>query len=148
MVKPQTARIHGESYVLCTPADSFWKIYVKKDGNEQVYEPTYRTGWADGGEVEFFSLLPPEACGDTLLIQIRIYTHANTNQGVEGHKIPPITAECNIPAFVHYEPEKHRILLTLLCRLEARPQEHRLMVKPHPEVEIEFLQKASDSSPA
>ena len=133
-----TARVRNEKYWL---HNGLWKILVRADGNEQAYVPVYRTGWEDGGEVEIFSLLPADGCGDTLLVQIRIYTRANFNEGKESVPHPAIISQCNIPAFIHAEPAKQRILISLLCHLEARPHEQRLIVVPDPEIEVEYLQE-------
>lgn len=141
MTAPKTVQVDGETY-LCHDRRPFtpWHILVKKDGNERHSVPVYRTGWEQGGEVEIFSLLPADGCGDTLLVQIRIYTQANANEHKPGVPAPQITAECNVPAFLFVQPEKQRVLLTLLCQLEAQPRERRLLVKPDPQIEVVFAQ--------
>ena len=147
MTSPKTARgrtvkVREENYRVhdrrpFTP----WRVLVKVDANEEAYDTVYRTGWEDGGEVEIFTLLPVEGCGDTPLVQIRIYTQANSNEGKASVPNPEIITQCCVPAFVHVKPKQQRILITLLCRLEARPEEHRLIVEPDPEIDLEFLQE-------
>jgi len=79
------------------------------------------------------------------LSPIRIHTRADWNKGKEGVSNPEVITWCYIPARVHVEPAKQRILITLLCRLEAQPEERRLLVEPDPRITVEFLRSGESA---
>ena len=122
----KTIQVRGERYLVHEPHN--WRICIKKDGNEAAYDAFYRTGWEDGGEVELFTLLPKH--DDTILIQLRIYTKAISNDRVPPKPHPDIAVQCSIPAFVIVEQERQRILIQLLCRLILGPDQTVCIQEP------------------
>ncbi|WP_220211508.1 hypothetical protein [Reticulibacter mediterranei] len=124
-------RIDGTTYIVHPCSD--WQILIKQDSNDHVYVPTDRTGWEDGGEVEIFTLLPPERLGDLPLLQIRISTKADSSRQVEEVPNPAIAVQCGVPAYTFIDPAKKHIRVQLLCHLV--PKEDRLTVLPFTEEE-------------
>ena len=117
-----------------------WKFLVRCDRNSSMYIPFCRKGWQDGGEVEIFSLLPPETAGDEPLLHIRIYTKANETDRVAPLSNPSLSIQSELPAFTYIEPEQQRVRIQLLCvlSLEGRRLKITLMLEPeHFEPETE-----------
>ncbi len=124
----KTMRIEKRTYLVYEADNLHWKILVRKDRNSNIYVPVYRKGWQDGGEVEIFSLLPPAEAGDEPLLHIRIYTKANEADRVLPLSNPPISIQNHLPAFTFIEPEKHQVLVQLMCVLSQEGR--RLKITP------------------
>lgn len=124
----KTRRIEKRTYFVHEAGNLHWKILVRKDSNSALYVPVYRKGWQDGGEVEIFSLLPPAECGDEPLLHIRIYTKANETDRVPPRSNPPISIQSHLPAFTWISPEKHQVLVQLMCVLSMEGR--RLKITP------------------
>jgi hypothetical protein len=124
----KTRRIEKRTYFVHEAGNLHWKILVRKDSNSILYVPVYRKGWQDGGEVEIFSLLPPAEAGDEPLLHIRIYTKANEADRVPPLPNPPISIQSHLPAFTFIEPEKHQVLVQLMCVLSLEGR--RLKITP------------------
>lgn len=113
----KTMRIDKQTYLVHQAENLHWKVLVLKDSNSNIYVPVYRKGWQDDGEVEIFSLLPPPGAGDEPLLHIRIYTKANDADRVPPRSNPSISIQSHLPAFTFIEPEKHQVLVQLMCML-------------------------------
>ncbi len=124
----KTRRIEKRTYLVYEADNLHWKILVRKDSNSNLYVPVYRKGWQDGGEVEIFSVLPPAEAGDEPLLHIRIYTKANEADRVLPPSNPPISIQSHLPAFTFIEPEKHQVLVQLMCVLSQEGR--RLKITP------------------
>lgn len=137
----KTMQIEGVRYLVYERSGTPWRICVKEDGNHKAYDPVYRAGWQDGGEVEIFTLLPLHS--DMFLLQVRIYTKASFNEKKPGVTNPTISVECPIPTFIFIDQEHHRILVQLMCRLTTLPDQRTAQVLVDPRINFPF---ASDNS--
>ena len=124
----KTRRNDKRTYFVHEAGNLHWKILVRKDSNSTLYVPVYRNGSQDGGEVEIFSLLPPAEAGDEPLLHNRIYTKANETDRVPPRSNPPISIQSHLPAFTFIEPEKHQVLVQLMCMLSLEGR--RLKITP------------------
>jgi hypothetical protein len=110
----KTTRIEKRTYFVHEAGNLHWKILVRKDSNSTLYVPVYRKGWQDGG--------------DEPLLHIRIYTKANEADCVPALSNPPISIQSHLPAFTFIEPEKHQVLVQLMCMLSLEGR--RLKITP------------------
>jgi len=124
----KTVRIEKQTYLVHQEGNLHWKILVRKDSNSAICIPVHRKGWQDGGEVEIFSLLPPDGASDEPLLHIRIYTKANEADRVPPLSNPAVSVQSHLPAFTFIEPEKQQVLVQLMCILSQEGR--RLKITP------------------
>lgn len=139
-----TLMVDDEMYICYSgPLPSSWQVLVRKDGNEAAYRPVFLASWDEQRQQGFdkFLLLPAPGCGERSLIQINIYRPLENATGADQNKsfaFPDMVCRCRIPATIQQEPSTRRILVTLLCTLEARPEEYRIAVTLPADAETTF----------